>query len=203
MALSKPHPRKHLHTRDIQCRGFERDDGLWDIEAEIVDTKTYSFDNADRNGVAAGEPVHHMRIRLTLDNDLVVQKAEASTEAAPYGICGDINRAFASLEGAVIAPGWRREVIKRMGGVKGYRADRGHRPPNHFHGTATAKGGRTGTKAAADQHLPCLRRGQQHRQAAMAGILQKGGIRLRARLTCAPAYLRAESPGRIVETMPR
>ena len=119
MALSKPHPRKHLHTRDIQCRGFERDDGLWDIEAEIVDTKTYSFDNADRNGVAAGEPVHHMRIRLTLDNDLVVQKAEASTEAAPYGICGDINRAFASLEGAVIAPGWRREVIKRMGGVKG------------------------------------------------------------------------------------
>ena len=119
MPLSKPQPRKHLHTRDIQCRGYEREDGLWDIEAEIVDTKTYSFDNADRNGVAAGEPVHHMRIRLTLDNDLVVQKAEASTEAAPYGICGDINRAFASLEGAVIAPGWRREVTKRMGGVKG------------------------------------------------------------------------------------
>ncbi len=119
MALSKPHPRKHLHTRDIQCRGFERDDGLWDIEAEIVDTQTYSFDNADRDGVAAGEPVHHMQVRLTLDNDLVVQKAEASTEAAPYSICGDINRAFASLEGAVIAPGWRREVIKRMGGVKG------------------------------------------------------------------------------------
>jgi len=119
MALSKPHPRKHLHTRDIRCRGFERDDGLWDIEAEIVDTKTYSFDNADRGGVAAGEPVHNMRVRLTLDNDLMVLKAEASTDAAPYTICGDINQAFASLEGAVIAPGWRREVIKRMGGVKG------------------------------------------------------------------------------------
>ena len=88
MPLSKPQPRKHLHTRKIQCRGYKRDDGLWDIEGRIVDEKTYSFDNTDRGGVAAGEAVHHMEIRLTLDDDLVIKKAEASTEAAPYGICG-------------------------------------------------------------------------------------------------------------------
>ena len=119
MSLTKPQPRKHLHTRDIQCRGFLRDDGLWDIEGRIVDTKTYSFENFDRGGVASGEPVHHMEIRLTLDDDLVVRKAEASTLSAPYSICGDINPVFSTLEGAVIEPGWRREVIKRMGGVKG------------------------------------------------------------------------------------
>lgn len=119
MPLSKPQPRKHLHTRDIQCLGFERDDGLWDIEGTIIDTKTYSFDNVDRGGVASGEPVHHMVIRLTLDDDMVVHKAEASTNAGPYTICGDITGAIAQLEGLAVAPGWRREVLKRLGGVKG------------------------------------------------------------------------------------
>ena len=119
MALSKPQPRKHLHTREIQCRGYKRDDGLWDIEGRIVDTKTYSFDNVDRGGVAAGEPVHHMEVRLTLDDDLVVQKAEASTVASPYSICGEISPGFSALEGLAIKPGWRGQVIKRLGGVKG------------------------------------------------------------------------------------
>src|SRR6185503_19700597 len=41
MSLSAPAPRRHLHTRSITCEGFARDDGLWDIEARIVDTKTY------------------------------------------------------------------------------------------------------------------------------------------------------------------
>ncbi|MCH7936732.1 MAG: DUF2889 domain-containing protein [Proteobacteria bacterium] len=119
MPLSKPQPRKHLHTRQIQCRGYEREDGLWDIEGEIVDTKTYSFDNVDRGGVAAGEAVHHMVVRLSLDDDLVVRKAEGVTKAAPYAICGDITGDLKTLEGASITPGWRKEVIKRLGGVKG------------------------------------------------------------------------------------
>lgn len=119
MPLSKPTPRKHIHTREIQCKGYEREDGLWDIEGSITDTKTYSFENIDRGGVASGEPVHHMVIRLTVDENLVVQSAEASTEAAPYNGCGDINPDFTKLKGAAIAPGWRREVVKRMGGVKG------------------------------------------------------------------------------------
>ncbi len=119
MPLSEPQPRKHLHTRDIQCLGYQREDGLWDIEGKIVDTKTYAFDNVDRGGVAIGEPVHHMVVRLTVDDDLVVQKAEASTEAAPYNLCGDITHAIATLEGVAIVSGWRKEVIRRMGGIKG------------------------------------------------------------------------------------
>ena len=119
MALSKPKPRNHLHTRDIQCKGYQREDGFWDIEAEIVDTKTYSFENVDRDGVAAGEPVHHMWVRLTLDDDMVVQQAEASTDASPYSICGNIVPALKALEGLAILPGWRRDVIKCLGGTKG------------------------------------------------------------------------------------
>ena len=119
MPLSKPSPRKHLHTRDIRCTGFQRDDGLWDIEGSMTDKKSYSFDNVDRGGVAAGEAIHHMLIRLTVDDDLVVQAAQASTEAGPYSICGDITANFANLNGVRIGPGWRKEITRLMGGVAG------------------------------------------------------------------------------------
>jgi len=119
MPLSKPVPRKHIHSREIQCRGYERDDGLWDIEGWMIDTKTYSFDNADRDGIAAGEAIHHMRARLTLDGDMVVQEAEVVTEAGPFSMCGDITGAFAALKGLKIAAGWRKAVLARFAGAKG------------------------------------------------------------------------------------
>jgi hypothetical protein len=119
MILSRPAPRELLHARDIRCRGYRRQDGLWDIDAELVDTKTYSFANHDREGINSGEPIHHMLLRLTVDDDLVVQAAEAATAAGPFSICGDITPVFASLVGLRIAPGWRRHVLERMAGSHG------------------------------------------------------------------------------------
>ncbi|MEK9671085.1 MAG: DUF2889 domain-containing protein [Rhodospirillaceae bacterium] len=119
MHLSKPAPRKHIHTRSIECQGYKRDDGLWDIEGRITDTKTYSFANRDRDGIQAGEPVHDMLIRVTLDDDMVVKAAEAKTASGPYTICGDINAAFAGIAGLRIGPGWRKAVTAVMGGAKG------------------------------------------------------------------------------------
>lgn len=117
--LSKPHPRDHLHSREIRCRGFRRRDGLWDIEASLIDTKSYSFDNHDRAGIAAGEPIHAMQVRITVDDDLLVRAAEAVTDAAPFTICGDIAPAFGALVGLRIGAGWRRAVLERMAGVRG------------------------------------------------------------------------------------
>ena len=119
MTLSRPARREHIHTRDIRCRGFRRQDGLWDIEATLEDTKTYSFANHDRGGIVAGEPIHRMHLRLTIDDGLTVQAAEAATEAGPFDLCGAITPVFESLVGLRIGPGWRSAVIERMGGVKG------------------------------------------------------------------------------------
>ena len=119
MPLSKPAPRKHIHTRAIKCLGFLRDDGLWDIEGRLTDTKTYTFENHDRDGVAAGEPIHDMVIRLTLDDDFVVHAAEASTESGPYFLCGEAADAFDKLVGQKVGPGWRKRVTEAMGGVRG------------------------------------------------------------------------------------
>jgi Protein of unknown function (DUF2889) len=117
--LSKAAPRKLIHSRRIVCHGYRRDDGLWDIEGSLEDTKTYSFANRDRGGIAAGEPIHLMRLRLTLDDDLRVHAAEAWTEAGPFDLCGAIVPAYAGLAGLTIGPGWRRHVRERLGGVKG------------------------------------------------------------------------------------
>lgn len=119
MPLSKSAPRRHIHTREIRCLGFEREDGLWDIEGTMIDTKTYNVDNQDRNGIAAGEPVHEMRVRLTIDTDMVVHEIEVATDSGPYGMCGDIVASYQSLKGLKVSAGWRRGVLERLGGAKG------------------------------------------------------------------------------------
>lgn len=119
MLLTRPEPRDHIHSREIRCRGYRRRDGLWDVEGFLEDTKTYSFDNHDRQGINAGEPIHRMRIRLTVDDELTVKAAEAATEAAPFAICGNVAPVFDFLVGLRIGSGWRRAVRQRMAGVHG------------------------------------------------------------------------------------
>lgn len=119
MPLSRPVRREHIHSREIRCRGFRRQDGLWDIEGLLEDTKTYSFANRDRDGIVAGEPIHRMLVRLTLDDALLVHAAEAATDAGPFGLCDAITPVFDSLVGLRIGPGWRKAVLAKMAGVHG------------------------------------------------------------------------------------
>lgn len=120
MPLSPPAARTALHHRRIDCRGFRRDDGLWDIEAHLVDAKTYDFANHDRGGtIHAGEPLHEMLLRVTIDTALRIHQVEAVIEHGPYRICGAIAPAFAGLAGQSIGLGFLSEVRRRFGGVKG------------------------------------------------------------------------------------
>jgi hypothetical protein len=119
MPLSSPDARKHVHTRAIECRGYEREDGLWDIEGHLIDVKTYSFEKRNQERVEAGEPFHEMWLRLTIDDDLEIHGAEAVTDHAPTSLCGVITPNFAGLKGIKIGPGWRRKAHAVVGGVKG------------------------------------------------------------------------------------
>ena len=99
MSLSPPVPRDPIHARRIDCRGYRRSDGLWDIEGHLTDTKSYGFANSFRGEIAPGEPIHDMWLRLTLDDELTVIRAEAVTAAGPFAICPAITPAFTKLEG--------------------------------------------------------------------------------------------------------
>jgi hypothetical protein len=120
MPLSAPAPRKLIHTRAIQCTGYEREDGLWDIEARLTDTKTVPHSRRDGGRERQpGEPVHDMWIRLTIDLDMKIHEVEAKTDEGPYPICANITPNFKALAGLTIGPGWRKGIAERVGGVKG------------------------------------------------------------------------------------
>ena len=119
MGLPAPVEREAFHQRRIVMDGYRRADGLWDIEAHLTDTKSYAFENSWRGTIAPGEPLHDMWLRLTIDLDLVIHAAEAVTDAGPYTPCGDITPNFTALQGLAIGPGWRKNMLERVGGVKG------------------------------------------------------------------------------------
>ncbi len=120
MNLSTPAERTLKHTRQVTCEGFQRTDGLWDIEAHMTDIKTYTI-NPDTGGrvVEAGTPIHGMHIRLTIDTTLLVQAIEVKMAHTPYRHCDSIEPAFQSIVGERIGAGWRRTVRDKIGGVKG------------------------------------------------------------------------------------
>ena len=119
MAFSLPAPRRHMHTRSISCEGFLREDGLWDIEARIIDTKPFAYEEPFRGRREAGEHVHDMAVRLTIDRDMVVRGIEVTTGSAPYDACFGVARHYAGLVGERIGPGWRRAVQQCVGGTRG------------------------------------------------------------------------------------
>ena len=120
MPLSAPTTdRQRLHTRRITIEGYRRTDGLWDIEGSLIDVKDHDL-RIRSVYRRAGEPVHCMRIRLTVDGALKIVAAEAAMEALPYwGLCDAIGSQYQQLVGLKIGRGFRRAVGERLGGVKG------------------------------------------------------------------------------------
>jgi len=112
-------PRKHVHTRAIDYRGYEREDGLWDIEAHMTDTKTYEFSNKWRGTVPVGEPMHEMLLRVTIDDSFVIQDIFAATEHSPFQMCHAITPNYKKLIGIKMGPGWRKAIRMKVGGTEG------------------------------------------------------------------------------------
>lgn len=120
MPLPPPQPRDKLHVRRIDVRGYRRHDGLVEVEAHIVDTKTLPFDVGSRDRILPpGEHLHDMSIRLAVDGDYVVMEALAVTDAAPHRVCPSAAGSIAQLKGLKIGAGWNRAIRDRLGGAQG------------------------------------------------------------------------------------
>lgn len=118
MPLPPPVARSALHSRRIHCQGYRRDDGLWDIEAHLLDTRDEPMQTLGRGQIAPGEPLHEMWMRMTVDDELQVRDLQASIEQAPYPACPHFPRdRFEKLIGQRIAPGWTARVRLALGGV--------------------------------------------------------------------------------------
>jgi hypothetical protein len=119
MALPDPVARKHLHTRKITFEGFARDDGLFDIEGELIDSKSEPIRMQERGELPPGGAIHHMRVRVTVDDKLTIRAVQTAMEAAPFGYCQNAVDPVQRLVGATLGAGWRKAIEGAMGGVEG------------------------------------------------------------------------------------
>ncbi|MBC6441132.1 MAG: DUF2889 domain-containing protein [Rhodospirillales bacterium] len=119
MPLPEPARRELIHTREIVTRAYEREDGLFDLDAYLADVKTYGFPNKDRGYIEAGEPLHAMWIRLTIDENFIVQDVVAKMDHTPYHFCTRIEPDHRKLIGVRIGPGWNRKVREHLGSTHG------------------------------------------------------------------------------------
>ena len=112
-------PRQRLHQRSISYDGFQRDDGLFDIDAHLVDAKDHDYELL--TGVRpAREAVHDMWVRVTIDRNFVIHAIDVRTVAMPYpGACDRIELAYAKLVGANLVQGFRKRLHDDMGGIRG------------------------------------------------------------------------------------
>jgi len=120
MPLSEPSaPRQRLHSRRIAYEGFQRTDGLFDIEGRITDVKDH--DVALLSGVrAAGDAIHDMWVRVTIDRDCTIHDIEAQIDEMPYrGHCDRITPQYRALIGANLLNGFRKRLHEAMGHVRG------------------------------------------------------------------------------------
>ena len=118
MALPQPAEREKKHHRRIDCEGYLRRDGLYDIEVHMVDTRTYdcSYDEFHRDGlIRAGEPVHDMWLRFTIDLDFLIHDVQAASVQTPFAVCPKAAAAMRELIGLRIGGGWLKQARERVG----------------------------------------------------------------------------------------
>ena len=117
MPLSPHAKRREVHHRVIDMKAYEREDGLYDIEAQLVDRKPFAAEIFGlSHPVPAGQPRHDLWLRLTVDDRFVVRGIEASSDVTPYNVCKEAESTLGSIIGLQIASGWSTKVKQRLRG---------------------------------------------------------------------------------------
>jgi hypothetical protein len=113
LPLSASENREHIHTRTITMQAFRRDDGLMDVEGHLTDVKPFEHQMMD-GFRRAGEPVHDLYLRISLDDSFVVTEVEASMDRGAHDLCPGAEPNFARLIGLQIGPGWNKKIKAAM-----------------------------------------------------------------------------------------
>lgn len=111
--------RRLQHHRKISVEAYSRDDGLWEIDATVSDTKTHETQRV--GGIRpAGEPIHDLKLRLVVDTRMNILQSGAESRSVPYpGHCEAHGDRYAQLVGLNLLQGFRRAATERLGGVRG------------------------------------------------------------------------------------
>ncbi|MEZ5729176.1 MAG: DUF2889 domain-containing protein [Burkholderiaceae bacterium] len=120
--MSLPPPdceRTPAHRRSITVQAYQRTDGLWDIEGHLSDAWPTPVPMADGH-LPAGQPMHSMWLRLTVDATATIVGATATVAAGPYGpACAAIAPDYSKLVGVKVAGGYRAAIRQLLGRTAG------------------------------------------------------------------------------------
>jgi hypothetical protein len=118
MPLSDAAARREIHHRVIDMKAYVREDGLYDVEARLVDRKPFAFKRiSNPEPLPAGQPLHDLWIRLTIDDQFTVRHVEAASEVTPFSVCKEAESTLVVLVGERIVSGWSKLVKDRLRGV--------------------------------------------------------------------------------------
>ena len=111
--------RRRVHARRIEIEGFLREDGLLDLDARLTDVKDQDYVIA--SGLRkAGEPIHDLLLRVTIDTQFNIVDACAVSARVPYpGGCETITPAYRQLVGLNLVKGFRKTVGEMFADVRG------------------------------------------------------------------------------------
>jgi Protein of unknown function (DUF2889) len=120
MPLPTPAADRQLkHRRNVDVQVFARGDGLWEVDAVLVDTKTRVTNMAD-GPRPPGTPIHDMLLRLVVDRQLNVLEAGSETRWMPYtGTCGNHGDAYSAMVGLNLLQGFHKTLREKLGGIRG------------------------------------------------------------------------------------
>ncbi|PNB73529.1 molybdopterin-guanine dinucleotide biosynthesis protein MobB [Pseudomonas sp. GW456-E7] len=107
-----------LHTREIVCKGYQRSDGVFDIEGRLQDLTNEATDLPFHH-VPHGGTIHDMRLVMTLDADMVIQNIEATTATGATPFCAEASVVYSRLRGLKIAAGFKKNMKAIVGGSIG------------------------------------------------------------------------------------
>lgn len=118
MPLPNSVPRREVHQRIIEMKAYARDDGMFDVEAHLVDTKPFDFDRVGSpQTLRAGDALHDLWVRLVVDEQFVVRDIQAASDITPYGLCKGAESTLKVLIGERIARGWSSKVKEKLRGT--------------------------------------------------------------------------------------
>lgn len=118
MPLSAPPERREVHHRVIDMKAYAREDGLFDVEARLIDSKPFAFKRfSATETLPPGQSLHDLWVRLTVDKDFVVRAIEAASDVTPFGVCKEAQHTLSVLVGERIARGWAAKVKERLRGA--------------------------------------------------------------------------------------
>jgi hypothetical protein len=117
-ALGPAVPRTLVNRRRIVCETYQRDDGLLDVEAWLLDTRGHVMPRME-GPLPPGQAMHEMGLRVTIDLQHRIHAAHAVTLHGPSFECRDISQAYGQLVGLTIAPGWLTSVRALFAGRAG------------------------------------------------------------------------------------